>query len=326
MDYLEDLVNPLFDNAENSSLATFLRAMRFSLLQFNNIHSHLIFKLQLPNAHETYLPIALQWGLRNEVDLNYLFVTDFSDTHGTLDDADGIHKPKVFIIYGGELDGKTALVHYLAYQWLIDQANDVKKIKDFDLVMVVDPGDIETLNSLELLSLLELKLQLAYLPKSMTFEGIKNELKTLKILWLFDGFEDTTDGEKAIILDAIKNFPASQVVVVIDRNQEVAIRRLVESSQVKYVSLNFMALTSQTWRRMVPRMIATKTYDLQFNESLSLRFIRFFRGILDSDENLSPDVLGHTIEAWLMATYPIVAKCGQAVIGRGKSNQAMSHM
>ncbi|XP_066975664.1 uncharacterized protein [Macrobrachium rosenbergii] len=326
MENLEDLENPLLENYENSSPATFLRAMRFSLLQFCNIHSPVILKLQLPNAHETYLPMTLQWGLHNEVSVNDLFVTDFSDVHGTFDDADGIHKPKVFVIYGGELDGKTALLHYLSYQWLIDHASDVKKIKDFDLVMIIDSCEVETLNSPEVLSLLEVKLPLFYMPESMVFGDIKNELKNLKILWLFDDFEDITDGAKAIMNDAITSFPASQVVIVSHWNQEVAIRHMVESSQVKYVPLNMTSLTSQTWRRMVPKMIATKTYDPQFNESLSSRFIRFFRDMIDDEDNLRPETLGHTIEAWLMAMYPIVAKCEKAVIGRGRSNHALSHL
>ncbi|XP_068200827.1 uncharacterized protein [Palaemon carinicauda] len=288
-------VNVLFDNYDHSSPATCLRAMRLSLLKFSKVHNSNVLGHQIPNAHETYLPISLSWDSQNEVNVNDLFVTDFSSAHGTLDLSDGIHKPKVFVVYGGRGLGKTALVNNLMYQWLIDEACDVKRIKDFDMAVVIEVARIKHSEAME--------------------------IKGTKILWLFDGFEKVTDGTKEAIKGAIEDFPSSQVVLTSLGKQEINTRNLMELTQAKYVALNLMPLTNATWRLRVPKMIATKTNNAYIIEGLSSRFIYERRRMFDDVARIRPKTLGYKVYEWLCLSYPWAAVGKMDPKGRGKSNR-----
>ncbi|XP_064117829.1 uncharacterized protein LOC135223287 [Macrobrachium nipponense] len=313
--------NLLLHSFETSSLATCLRAMRFSLLQFSKIHNPDVLGEQLPNAHEAYLPVSLRWGHQNEVSVNDLFVNDFSAVYGTYDVVDGIHKPKVFIVYGDRGFGKTALVNYLMYEWLLDEANDVKKIKDFDLAIVIE---VEKINDVLALPMLESKLPLCYMPSCMKFDDVTEELKKKKILWLFDGFEKVTINTKKAIGDAIEHFPASQVVITSHERQSINIRYMMELLQVKYVPLNLMDLTSHTWKLMAPKMIATKTYDPGLAQELSSRFISDHRRKFEEGGVPRPKDLGYAVYAWLIESYPWVSQGVVIPKGRGRSNEQCS--
>lgn len=302
---------------EDLSPETCLSAMRLSLLKFSKIHSPEVLGAQLPNAHETYLPLPLAWGLQDEVHVNDLFVTDFYAAHGTYDHADGIHKPNVFVIYGVEGFGKTALVNYLMYQWLIDEANDVKKIKDFDFAILVevDRGD-----SFEVLPLLESKLVLSYFPNCVHFD-ICNYLRYKKFLWLIDGFEHATSSTKKSIGKAIELFPLSQFVITSHWTQVMTIRNMMNLSQVKFVPLSLMPLTSNTWKRMVPKMMATKTYDPRYIEVLSSMFISDEESLIENMQRVRPKTLGECINSWLWLNFPSTAKAKVIPCGRGRSNR-----
>ncbi|XP_064117832.1 uncharacterized protein LOC135223290 [Macrobrachium nipponense] len=310
--------NVLLRNMEDSSPETCLTAMRLSLLKFSQIHSPKVLGSQLPNAHETYLPLPLAWGLRDEVNVNDLFVTDFYAAHGTYDLADGIHKPNVFVVYGGEGFGKTALVNYLMYQWLIDEANDVKKIKDFDFALVVE---VDKVGSFEVLPLLESKLVLPYLPSYKKFDDICNDLRYKKFLWLIDGFERATGGTMKSIGKIIELFPLSKFVITSHWTQVMIITDIMNLLQVKFVPLSLMPLTSNTWKHMVPKMMATKTYDPRYIDALSSMFISDKGSLIENMKRLRPKTLGECINSWLSLNFPFTAKAKVVPRGRGRSNR-----
>ncbi|XP_068200531.1 uncharacterized protein [Palaemon carinicauda] len=308
----------LFDQYDRTSLLTCFNAMKFSFLAFSKIHGPHVMGQQVPNAHETYLPMSLVRGPEDDVNVNDLFNTDFSWDRGTYDPVEGIHKPKVFVIYGAEGYGKTSLLNYLLYQFLIDDAKDVKNIKNFDLAIIANLKEVKDSKAL---SLLKSRLPLSYLPNLTKFEDIQSELQQSKILWLFDSFETAPVVAKAVLKDAIQNFPASQVVLTSHWKKELQIRELMELTQAKNAPLHMMPLTKSNWRLMVPKMAAAKTYDPRLIEVISRQFIEALSAVFDDRAVLNPKLLGYTFSAWLKVIHADVATCKVKPGRRGRSNQ-----
>ncbi|XP_068200530.1 uncharacterized protein [Palaemon carinicauda] len=296
--------NELYEKFESSSLQTCLKAMRFSLLKFSKIHDPDTLGNQLPNAHETYLPVTLGWGEDEEVNVNDLFITDFTELNGVYDIAYGIYKPKVFVVYGGKGFGKTSLVNYLMYQWLLDEADDVKKIKDFDFAVFLDLEELETF---EVMPLFESKLDLSYFPNYVKFEYVKDFLRYKKILWLIDGLDKATEAAKDTVKKTIETFPHSQFVITSHWTQVLSVRYIIKPLNVKYVSLELALLVGEDWKLIIPKMMATKTYDQTLCNYLATLYISEKERLFKSLGKVRPQTLGSSVHLWLKTRFPSVA-------------------
>lgn len=293
--------NVLFDHLNNPSFTTCLEAMRPSLVNFSKIHSKHILKKQVANAHETYMPVFLEWGDSYTVSVNDLFATDFTEYYGAYDATTNLHQPRVFVIFGVEGSGKSALANYLHYQWIFQEAKDVKNIDDFHLATVFEAGKVKGISDLPRLSTV---LNLAYFPKNKHIDQIKNSLVESKVLWLVDGFEGASEIVQKIVRELILKFPSSQVVITSCWSGISVMDALFLELEyaIPTVTMRLLPLAGNSWKSMVPKLIAAKTRRSEIIEEASSRFIASVDEISLPCE-LFPYDLAVSVQEWLEEEY-----------------------
>ncbi|XP_068200532.1 uncharacterized protein [Palaemon carinicauda] len=285
---------------DNTTLEGCLRMMRFSFLEFSKIHNPEIIPVQVPNFYETYLPRYLYWeGPR--VNVKNLFVTDFNERHGNCPPvSDGVPH-RALVIYGNKGCGKSALLNYLLYQWILDEAKDVRNIKQFSLVLLIDA---KTVTSDSPSKVLCKKLVFEYFPKYMSTEEIYEGLKTAKILWLVDGFHEASPAGKNFVRNLLTRFKASMMVLTSYASHAMEIKRLMALSRVKYIPLKLNPLSLDTWELMVPRFLSAKTRNTTMIREIGDRFIICNR----ESPTLNPSELCIKINNWIKVYYPFLRK------------------
>ncbi|XP_064117830.1 uncharacterized protein LOC135223288 [Macrobrachium nipponense] len=289
-----------YEEPDNSTLEGCLRMMRFAFLEFAKIHNTEVITNQVPNFYETYLPRYLLWeGPR--VNVKNLFVNDFCQRHGNCAPVKQGSPNRAFVIYGSKGIGKSALLNYLLYQWILDEAEDVRNIKDFSLVLLIDAKSVTSDSPSKILCK---KLEFDYFPKHMSTEGIYLGLKAAKILWLVDGFHEAKPAAKSFIRNILTRFKSSQMVITSDVSHEKEIKRLMALSRVKYVRLRLNPLTLDNWELMVPRLLSAKTRNAAMIRELGDKFILRTR----ATPILHPYDLGVAINTWLKIYYPYLRK------------------
>ncbi|XP_064117236.1 uncharacterized protein LOC135222836 [Macrobrachium nipponense] len=294
--------NLLFDHLNNPSFTTCLAAMRPSLVNFSKIHSKHIFKNQVANAHETYMPAFLEWGDSYKVSVNDLFATDFTDFYGTYDATTNLHQPRVFVIFGAEGSGKSALANYLHYQWIFPEAKDVKNIDDFHLATVFEADKAKEMDDLPKLSTV---VNLAYFPKNKHTDQITTSLVASKILWLVDGFEGASEEVQSVVKELILKFPSSKFVITSRWSGITVMNDLFFDLEYKIptVTMRLLPLFGNSWKSMVPRMIAAKTRRSEIIEEASSQFIAKYDDEISLQCELFPSDLAVAVQQWLDVEY-----------------------
>ncbi|XP_066975661.1 uncharacterized protein [Macrobrachium rosenbergii] len=280
------------------SLATSLKRMCSSLMQYCLIHHQTIIN-QIRNTYETYLPMTLSSRCGLNINVNDFFdPSSFSQGRGDPASQDG--QPRVIIISGSTHTGKSSLLHYLNYQWLIDNADDVKNIKQFSFVLYIDAKSL-LLRSPSPMEVLEKSLVLKYFPKNMDAGEIIKALEKEKILWLVDNFYRGCGQNQYFVFNLLEHFPHSQMVVVNRLPYDEETEEIMNDAQIKCVSLRLEYPRFHDMELMVPKMVQTKTSDPQIISEASAKFTNAYR-LSRLPHNAHE--LAIFVDRWMQIRYP----------------------
>lgn len=180
--------------------------------------------------------------------------------------------PDVLIIVGAPGIGKTSLVRFLINDWAL-AVFSVTGINNFDLVLPIELRYV-TCSTVQQLLCEEILPQACHHLES---KDVIPTLKKLSILWLVDGFDEATDVTKSLIMELLKKFPISKIVITTRNDCQQELQLLVDQIHLSQITCQIKGFSPGQWNIYAEKLFSVSVKNESKRQQSCSEFLQFMK-------------------------------------------------